>query len=225
MASGETVPETSVQGGKLSPSRGLVILIAALYVLDQAAKWWIVLNFRHPIVFTDGFSMAADRLPVITGGWGLLHLTITRVHNTGVAFGLGNGTAWSSYVFLAVPLLALAGLYALFRRGFFETKLLRVSWAFITAGILGNVTDRLVQGFFVKGSGTLSFWDRLMNGYVVDFIDVSLPWITSPDWPGGYHWPAFNVADSCICIAAAIFFIAGIASDLSKKKKKTPPVP
>lgn len=43
-------------------------------------------------------------------------MNITRVHNTGVAFGLGNGTVWSSYLFLAVPVLAIVVLVVLYRK-------------------------------------------------------------------------------------------------------------
>ena len=46
-------------------------------------------------------------------------MNITRVHNTGVAFGLGNGTVWSSYLFLAVPVLAIVVLVVLYRKNLF----------------------------------------------------------------------------------------------------------
>jgi signal peptidase II len=55
-------------------------------------------------------------------------------------------------------------------------------WILLLSGIIGNVTDRI----------------RL--GHVVDFLDFQF---------GGYHWPAFNVADSCICIAAGLFLLSG----------------
>ena len=68
--------------------------------------------------------------------------------------------------------------------------------------------DRLTRGFFLPGSDSLSFWKNLANGYVVDFLDFSFPWLPTQNFPGGYHWPAFNVADSCICIAAVLFVIS-----------------
>lgn len=40
--------------------------------------------------------------------------------------------------------------------------------------------------------------DRLLHGYVIDFIDV---------YYGSYHWPAFNIADSAICIGAALLIL------------------
>jgi signal peptidase II len=54
-------------------------------------------------------------------------------------------------------------------------------WVLLIAGIIGNITDRL----------------RL--GHVVDFLDFQL---------AGYHWPSFNVADSCICVAAGLFLLS-----------------
>lgn len=216
-------PEAKTRPRPRQPlTRGLLFLILVLYLIDQGSKWWIVSTFKLPFIFPGGGMAAAERVPVISDGWGLLHFSILRVHNTGVAFGMGNGTAWASYVFLAVPVLALAGLFVLYRRGFFETRTMRIAWALITAGILGNLTDRLTQGFFLPGGEGLTFWEKLMRGYVVDFLDVSFPWITSANWPHGYHWPAFNVADSCICIAAGIFFVAGWALDVSKRKSNQP---
>jgi signal peptidase II len=57
----------------------------------------------------------------------------------------------------------------------------RIGWALLLAGILGNLTDRL--------------W----HGSVVDFLlfDLHVPY--------AHPWPAFNVADSCIFVAAALF--------------------
>lgn len=140
-------------------------------------------------------------------------LKITRVHNTGVAFGLGNGTEWSSYLFMAIPILAIIALIVLYRKNFFHTVWLKLAYVLLLAGVAGNLTDRLVQGFLLPYQETHSFFTKLMNGYVVDFIDVTIPVID-------YRWPAFNVADSCIFVAAIIFFIASIFS--ARKKEETP---
>jgi len=67
-------------------------------------------------------------------------------------------------------------------RRHFTGLLMQWGWILLLSGIIGNVTDRI----------------RL--GYVVDFLDFQF---------GSYHWPAFNVADSCICIAAGLFLISG----------------
>lgn len=56
------------------------------------------------------------------------------MHNTGVAFGLGNGTAWSSYLFLAIPVLAIVALVVLYRKNFFHTVWLKLAYVLLLAG-------------------------------------------------------------------------------------------
>jgi signal peptidase II len=73
----------------------------------------------------------------------------------------------------------------IFLRRHFTGRLMRSGWILLLAGIIGNVADRM----------------RL--GHVTDFLDFQF---------GSYHWPAFNVADSCICVAAALFLLSGFTS-------------
>lgn len=201
----------------------LLFLILALFALDQVSKWAIVLNF--PFDWQYGYS--AKHIPVIDGcGW--VNFSLVRVHNTGVAFGTGNGTVWAPFVFLGVQVVALTWLTALYRRGFFATRLMKAAWVLLMAGVFGNMADRLTQGFFIPGAEKLSFVQNLLNGYVVDFLDFSFPWIQTEMWPTGYHWPSFNVADSCVCTAAALFILSGFLSPKEKapaaaeKKAETP---
>ena len=107
-------------------------------------------------------------------------MNITRVHNTGVAFGLGNGTVWSSYLFLAVPVLAIVVLVVLYRKNFFHTAWLKLAYVLLLAGVAGNLTDRLIQGFLIPYEQQHGFFTKLMNGYVVDFIDVTIPPLQLP---------------------------------------------
>jgi len=161
-----------------------------LYLLDQATKWWIVANFER-----------GEVRPVIDGIFNLV-----RVHNQGVAFGFGNGTAWAPLVFLAVPVVALVVISVLWRRGWFTDRGSKLAVALLLSGIFGNLTDRLVQGFLLPGWEGASFWQRLSLGYVVDFLDFIIPVVN-------YRWPSFNVADSCICVAAALLFISGLRGE------------
>lgn len=191
----------------------LLLLVFALFALDQATKWAVVLNF--PFDWAYGYS--PKHIPVLEdNGW--LHFSLVRVHNTGVAFGTGNGTAWAPFVFLGVQVAALVWLSVLYCREFFSTRLMKAAWVLILAGVFGNMADRLTQGFFIPGAEKLSFFENLLNGYVVDFLDFSFPWIHTEMWPEGYHWPSFNVADSCVCIAAVLFLLSGF---LGPKEKKT----
>ncbi|PWU08971.1 MAG: signal peptidase II [Verrucomicrobia bacterium] len=130
------------------------------YLLDQATKFCVLKSIPY------GAS-----IPVIPNFFYLVH-----VRNTGAAFGIFQDSNWF-FIILAVIAVFILGL--LFYRHVFPTPASRLAAGLLLAGILGNLTDRLV------------------HGSVVDFLDFILPWYG--------HWPAFNIADSCICIAAAIF--------------------
>jgi signal peptidase II len=114
-------------------------------------------------------------VPVIPG-----FLNLVQVHNTGAAFGMLKD---NNFFFVLLSGTALLVVAALAWKGAFAGTLTRIGSALLVSGILGNLTDRLLRGF------------------VVDFLDVTLPWYG--------HWPAFNIADSCICIAAALFILDG----------------
>lgn len=113
----------------------------------------------------------------------VLHPWLTWVYwqNTGAAFSIGDG---NNGFFIALSVVALAALVFAARKGVFANRLSRVATAVLAAGILGNLTDRIA------------------HGHVVDFVLVDLA-----VWPAD-PWPAFNVADSCICIAATLLVLA-----------------
>lgn len=183
----------------------LLGLTLPLYVLDQWSKFWVVANFPEP--GPNSFSSGVVR-PVIEGSFNLV-----RVHNQGVAFGFGNGSDWAPIVFLAVPIVALALITLGVRKKFFVGNWGKVAVGLLLCGILGNLTDRLVQGSLLDGMQGADLWDRLKAGYVVDFLDVTIPVIN-------YNWPSFNVADSCICVAAVLLFFSGLSADLDTAKEK-----
>lgn len=181
----------------------LIFVTLPLYVLDQWTKWWIVGRFPEPM---RGDFSSAEHIPVIEG-----YFNLVRVHNQGVAFGLGNGTSWAPIVFMVVPFIALIVLRVFWKMGGFPNSMSRVAVALLITGIFGNFTDRLLQGSHLSYMTGAPFWERLRAGYVVDFLDVVIPGVN-------YHWPSFNVADSCVCVAAALLFIGGILDEKSKKK-------
>lgn len=187
-------------------SKLLLFLTLPLYVLDQITKFWTIGRFPPP------WHAPGEHIAVIDG-W--FHLV--RVHNQGVAFGFGNGTAWAPVVFLIVPLIALTLIRIFWKKGVFNHPLSMIAVALLLCGIFGNLTDRLIQGFLLEDFKDASFWTRLSEGYVVDFVLVKLPLYdkivpSSQGW-----WPAFNVADSCICIAAVLLFIGGMREESAKK--------
>ena len=151
-----------------------------LYILDQITKWYIVLNYEPP---RAGFY---DVTPVIEG-----FFDIVRLHNTGVAFGQFNGTVWANVVFACVAATALVVIGVLWRKDAFPVKISQLAVFFLLPGILGNLTDRLV------------------HGYVVDFLSFDLQF---------YVWPSFNVADACICVAAGMLAIAAFQQPPAPKE-------
>jgi signal peptidase II len=184
----------------------LIFLTLPLYLLDQATKFWTVRHLKAPSPF------ATDGLPVIQDFFHWL-----RVHNQGVAFGFGNGSAWAPVVFLVVPVIALTLIRVFWKKGVFAHPLSMVAVALLLCGIFGNLTDRLVQGFLLEQFKTSSFWERLSHGYVVDFLAFKLPFYDKLVPSSGGWWPAFNVADSCICIAAFLLFIGGLREEAKSK--------
>lgn len=186
----------------------LLFLTLPLYVLDQITKFWTVGKFPPP------WSHDAYAWPVIEN---VFHWV--RVHNQGVAFGFGNGTAWAPVVFLIVPLIALTLIRVFWKKGAFQHPASKVAVALLLCGIFGNLTDRLVQGFLLEEMKDGSFWQRLSSGYVVDFVAVKLPLYDKIVPSSHGWWPAFNVADSCIFIAAFTLFFAGIQEERRQKAK------
>jgi signal peptidase II len=120
--------------------------------------------------------------------------------NTGAAFSMGSG---NNGFFVALSLATLAGLLFFTARGSFRDVLSRTGVALLVAGILGNLTD------------------RMRFQHVVDFLlfFLRVPF-TNIEIPHAYPWPAFNVADSCICTATALFLIGAI---FDKRRHAEPP--
>jgi len=106
-------------------------------------------------------------------------LQLVHVRNTGAAFGIGASRV--------VPLLLNLGAIGVF--------FVVVAYAFRAA-----VTDRVLQTglHLILGGAIGNLIDRFRLGYVVDFVDVFVK---------SHHWPAFNVADSAICIGIALLFL------------------
>lgn len=156
----------------------ILLLTLPLFLLDLITKEMIVRKFAAPPLPDDPSApyFVPDHVPVIDG-----FFDIVRVHNTGVAFGMANGSSWANVVFGTVTIGALILIWWLVRTNAFPTKMSKVAVALLLSGIFGNLFDRIVRG------------------YVVDFLHF---------YVGERSWPSFNVADSCICIAAGLLFIS-----------------
>ncbi|MFZ6875116.1 signal peptidase II [Undibacterium sp. Di27W] len=114
---------------------------------------------------------------------------LTLAYNKGAAFSfLAAETGWQRYLFTAIGLIAAAYITYLIA-SHASQKLFCTALSLIMGGALGNVID------------------RVMYGHVIDFLDFHYQEI--------YHFPAFNVADSAICLGAALF----ILDELRRVKK------
>jgi signal peptidase II len=108
--------------------------------------------------------------------------TLVNVTNTGAAFGSFRN---NNTFFIVLSCVAMGFVLALLLRRRSSDALRDISLALLLAGIMGNLTD------------------RFLHGHVIDFLlfDLHIP------LPVFRPWPAFNVADSCICIAVICFII------------------
>lgn len=142
--------------------RSLLLLASVagvVFALDRWTKQWAAstLPFNQPVRVIGEY----------------VRLTYTR--NSGVAFGLGQGTGFPYYIF---SILAAVVILGLFLRRQVPTLARQLALALIFGGALGNL------------------WDRLRTGEVVDFIEIG-----HPRW----YWPVFNVADSAVTVGVVLF--------------------
>ena len=115
------------------------------------------------------------------------YFNLTMAHNHGAAFSfLAQAGGWQRWFFIVLALAISTVLVVWLAKLKPEAKLEAISLSLILGGAIGNVIDRIVYG------------------YVIDFLDIYI---------GSSHWPAFNVADSAICIGAVLLIIDSIKSE------------
>lgn len=118
-------------------------------------------------------------------------LNLTLVHNMGAAFSfLSDAGGWQRWFFAAVSLVVSVVLVVWLYRLPARQTLLATALALVLGGAIGNL------------------WDRVVLGYVIDFIDFHYQ---------SHHWPAFNVADAAITLGAALLILE---SFLAPKQSK-----
>ena len=189
----------------------LLILIAfAVVGLDQATKFLVVKDLTHRL---DGITSVGAQVSAMyahpagaNGGmffWPKRSITISQdffriryAENTGAAWGLLRNLPDSVrgplfHVISWIAVIAILYYYLKLSRSHPEDLLSRTGLALILGGAVGNYIDRLTRGF------------------VVDFIEVH--------WFDKAAWPSFNIADSAICIGAALILI----ESFRKREKKS----
>ncbi len=109
-------------------------------------------------------------------------LNLTLVYNKGAAFGfLSSASGWQNAFFIVVALIACGVILYLLRQS--RERIFSVALMLVLGGAIGNLVD------------------RILYGYVIDFIDV---------YYQSWHWPAFNIADSAITIGAILIALDAI---------------
>lgn len=126
----------------------------------------------------------------------LSFFNFTYARNYGAAFSfLGDAGGWQKYLFTGIAFVVSGYLLYLMKTTNANYRWINSAYALVLSGAIGNVMD------------------RLMFGYVVDFLDFDL---------GFYRWPTFNVADIAIFIGAAMIIIDSIfwaeERELAKEK-------
>jgi len=153
--------------------------MAASRPTERLAPW---LAIALAVVVLDQVAKGIVRtsLPLHDGRTLAPFLNIVHVHNTGAAFSFLAGAAgWQRWFFIALGLAAAVFIvWLLTRHG--AQRLFALALALILGGAIGNVVD------------------RVLHGYVVDFVQVH--------WRGWY-FPSFNVADSAITVGAALLIL------------------
>jgi signal peptidase II len=122
------------------------------------------------------------------------NLNLVHVYNTGAAFSfLADAGGWQRWFFSGLA-LAVSGVLGVLVWRAPEQRLFAFASALVIGGALGNLIDRVTMGA------------------VVDFVDLHA---------AGWHWPAFNLADSVIVLGAGLF----ILDELRRVKRAKPPRP
>jgi len=146
-------------------------------------KWlWITALVVILDLYTK--SIASDMLRMYQPVAMFPGFNFTLMHNKGAAFSfLSDQSGWQRW-FFSIIAVVVSGVILVWLKNLSKGQIwMAVALSLILGGAVGNV------------------YDRITLGYVVDFIDV---------YYGTAHWPAFNIADSAICVGAVMFIIDAI---------------
>ena len=125
--------------------------------------------------------MADSMLELFRSVPGIPLFDIRLAYNSGAAFSfLGEASGWQRWFFVTLALVVIGILATWLRRLPPNQPKTALALALILGGAIGNLIDRLVYG------------------YVIDFIDIHY---------GSWHWPTFNIADSAITVGAGLLLL------------------
>jgi len=153
-------------------------------LLGKQAIAWLLLSVLIVVLDLWTKSIASESLTLYRPQELTSWLNLTLAHNYGAAFSfLSDAGGWQRWLFTGLAAAVTVVLVIWLFRLPAKEKLTAAALGLIIGGAIGNLAD------------------RVMHGYVVDFIDVHYR---------GWHWPAFNVADSAITCGVVLLLIDGL---------------
>lgn len=171
----------------------VLYLSLAVIIIDQVTKL-VVKGFSIPFLNITHKGMEyGQKIPVIGD-----FFRITYIENPGMAFGYDPGSTFKLWISLFSLIAGIGILFYLYKVR--EGKLsLKLALAFILAGAVGNLIDRMFYG-------VLYGYAPLFYGYVVDFLDVDF--FNVSFFGRSYErFPIFNIADAAVTIGVGILLI------------------
>tara|TARA_R110002124_G_scaffold287216_1_gene471456 strand:+ start:149127 stop:149693 length:567 start_codon:yes stop_codon:yes gene_type:complete len=171
-----------------------VFVVAAL---DQISKWWVLENIFLPKAYPhkpsrDFFTWMSEvkeaYLPPVSVEMVDTMLNFSMVWNRGISFGFLQQTGDGVMILIGVTAAITQGLMVWLIKA--EDANTRTSLVLIIAGAIGNIID------------------RIRFEAVIDFVDIYF---------GEWHYPAFNLADSCIVIGVLLLVINSLVSGKAEK--------
>ncbi|MFP3019367.1 MAG: signal peptidase II [Arsenophonus sp.] len=150
------------------------------FILSTGLRWlWLtiivlILDLSSKQFIIDNFQLY-ESIPIIP------YLNLTYLKNYGAAFSfLDDKKDWHCWFFVFIAILICVVLIIMMYHQSINKKISNIAYGIIIGGALGNLHDRLIHGF------------------VVDFIDFYVSY---------WHWPTFNIADMAICIGAILIIL------------------
>ena len=148
-------------------------------------KYFLLLIISGSMIVLDQYTkfMVTLHIPlnysvqVVEGFFNLTH-----IRNSGVAFGLfaDQQYEYKALMFITISTIAIMAILVIFHQNQKSKKLVQMGLILIFSGAIGNLID------------------RTLHGGIIDFVDFVFK---------GYHFPAFNIADSCITIGVSLMVI------------------
>ena len=164
-------------------------------------KYWVLLVVCGWVLLVDQWTKYVvqqklalyQKVGVVRG-----FFDFTHVRNTGGAFGIlaGEKGGTGSLLFVVVSLIAIGSILFLFSKVKEDEESLALSFSLVLGGAIGNLID------------------RFRYGEVVDFLEFHV---------SSFHWPAFNIADSAICLGIGLMALKLLIWDHKKSTKSQAP--